>query len=151
METQSDFKELLALFNAHNVDYLIVGGYALAFHGAPRFTGDIDLLIEPEATNAQRILDSLESFGFGSLDLTQNDFTTTNNIIQLGVPPVRIDILTSISGVTWEDAYNNKVAGVYGDIQVYYIGLKEFETNKLATGRAKDIADLEALDKYQPK
>lgn len=145
MEIQRDFKELLELFNAQNVEYLIVGGYALAFHGAPRFTGDIDLFVKPDADNAQRILAALSEFGFGSLDLSETDFTSGENVIQLGVPPVRIDIMTSLSGVGWEKAESGKVSGHYGDTEVHFIGREDFVTNKKALGRQRDLADLEAL------
>ena len=104
MEIQKDFKELLELFNTHKVEYLIVGGYALAFHGAPRLTGDIDLLIKADPENAKRIINALEEFGFGSMELSEVDFTSPNNVIQLGVPPVRVDIMTSIAAVGWEKA-----------------------------------------------
>jgi hypothetical protein len=106
METQPDFRELLALFNARHVEYLIVGGYALAFHGVPRFTGDLDIFVKPDAVNAQRILHALEAFGFASV---------------------------------------GRVAGRYGDTPVYYIGREQFVANKRATGRTKDVADLEVL------
>ena len=92
MEVQPDFKELLALFNAHGVEYLIVGGYALAFHGAPRFTGDLDLWVRPAKKNAQRIVAALREFGFGSLNLAEQDFADRDRVVQLGVPPVRVDI-----------------------------------------------------------
>jgi len=146
MEIQRDFKELLKLFNAHNVEYLIVGGYALAFHGAPRFTGDIDLFVKPEAENAKRILAALAEFGLGSLDLSETDFTTGDNVIQLGVPPVRVDIMTSITAVDWQQAESGKVEGNYGDTQVYFIGKDDFVSNKRALGRKRDLADLEALE-----
>ena len=116
METQPDFRELLALFNAHHVEYMIVGGYALAFHGAPRFTGGLDLLIKPDAANAQRILAALEAFGFASVGLTPSDFERPDQVVQLGVPPVRIDLITSITGVSWDEAFAGKTAGRYGDI-----------------------------------
>ncbi|MFA6185949.1 MAG: DUF6036 family nucleotidyltransferase [Phycisphaerae bacterium] len=145
MEIQKDFKELLELFNAHKVEYIVVGGYALAFHGAPRFTGDIDLLVRPVAENARRVLASLRDFGFGSLNLSESDFTRIENIIQLGVSPVRIDILTSLSGVDWEKSQANKVAGDYGGTPVYFLGKKEFILNKKSLGRKKDIADIEAI------
>ncbi|MFT7620819.1 MAG: hypothetical protein ACI97A_004477 [Planctomycetota bacterium] len=145
MEVQPDFKELLALFNKHDVDFLVVGGYALAFHGAPRFTGDIDLLVRPEIDNAKRIVLALEEFGFGSIGLNETDFTKPDHVIQLGKPPVRIDILTSISGLTWEQASKNRVAGNYGGAAVSFIGRVEFIANKRATGRMKDLADIEAL------
>ncbi|MBN1392667.1 MAG: nucleotidyltransferase family protein [Sedimentisphaerales bacterium] len=146
MEIQNDFKELLELFNAHKVEYIVVGGYALAFHGAPRFTGDIDLLVKPDSKNARRILAALNYFGFGSLDLSESDFTRQNSVVQLGVPPVRIDIITSLSGVDWDKAQAGKVAGDYGGVAVYFLGKKEFILNKKATGRKKDLADIEALD-----
>lgn len=145
MEIQPDFRDLLALFNAHSVEYMIVGGYALAFHGAPRYTGDIDLFIRPSATNARRILTALDEFGFGTVGLTEEDFRSPDKVVQLGMPPVRIDIITSLSGVSLEDAFAGCVDGKYGDIPVKYIGRAEFISNKRSTGRKKDIADLEAL------
>ncbi len=145
MEVQNDFKELLELFNAHKVEYMIVGGYALAFHGAPRYTGDIDILVKPDQENALRVLSALEEFGFGSVGLEKSDFISQDKIVQLGVPPVRVDIITTISGITWEEAASGKVAGKYGDIPVYYIGRDQFIANKRAIGRKRDLADLEAL------
>jgi hypothetical protein len=145
MEIQQDFKELLELFNVHNVEYLVVGGYALAFHGAPRFTGDIDLLVKADRENAKRILAALADFGFGSLELSEDDFALPQKVIQLGVPPIRIDIMTSLSGVSWEKAASGKVQGKYGDVTVYFIGKNDFVTNKRTLGRKKDLADIEAL------
>jgi len=145
MEVQQDFRELLELFNAHKVEYMIVGGYALAFHGAPRFTGDLDILVKPDSENALRVLDALKEFGFGELGLTADDFSTIEKVVQLGVPPVRIDLITSLTGVSWEKARLNRTKGAYGDISVYFVGLNEFISNKKATGRKKDLADLEAL------
>ncbi|ETW95055.1 MAG: hypothetical protein ETSY2_48695 [Candidatus Entotheonella gemina] len=145
METQPDFKELLALFSAHQVEHLIVGGYALAFHGAPRFTGDLDILVKPDATNAQRILNALKAFGFTSMGLTQDDFESPDQVVQLGVPPVRIDLITSLTGVSWDEAWAGRTTGNYGDIPVDYIGREQFIANKRAIGRTKDLADLEML------
>lgn len=145
MEIQKDFKELLELFNTHKVEYLIVGGYALAFHGAPRFTGDIDLLVKADSGNAKRILSALEEFGFGSLQLSEVDFIAPNNVVQLGVPPVRVDIMTSLTAVDWEKAQADKVQGDYGNTPVYFISKADFITNKRALGRKKDLADLESL------
>ncbi|MCK4752838.1 MAG: hypothetical protein KAS75_05275 [Planctomycetes bacterium] len=145
MEIQEDFKELLELFNTHKVEYLIVGGYALAFHGAPRFTGDIDLLVKADSENAKHILAALKEFGFGSLKLSENDFTSPNNVIQLGTPPVRVDIMTSITAVDWEKAQADKVQANYGDTPTYFISKDNFVANKKALGRKKDLADLEAL------
>jgi hypothetical protein len=145
MEVQPDFRDLLALFNAHNVEYMIVGGYALAFHGAPRFTGDLDILVKPDPENAQRLLEALDTFGFKSVGLTKEDFVSPDQVVQLGVPPVRIDIITSLTGVSWEQAFAGRTPGMYGDIPVYYIGREQYIINKRATGRKKDLADLEAL------
>ncbi|MHC4638379.1 MAG: nucleotidyl transferase AbiEii/AbiGii toxin family protein [Planctomycetota bacterium] len=145
MEIQKDFKELLELFNAHKVEYLIVGGYALAFHGAPRFTGDIDLLVKPDSENAKRILTALAEFGFGSLELSEADFTVSQRVVQLGVPPVRIDIMTSLTGILWEKAIAGKVPGNYGQTTVHFIGKEDLIANKKVLGRKKDLADLEAL------
>lgn len=145
MEIQRDYKELLELFNAHNVDYIIVGAYALAFHGAPRFTGDIDIFVKPDPTNAERILTVLKEFGFDSLDLDKSDFQHPDKVIQLGVPPVRVDLLTSLTHVSWQQAYSGRVEGTYGDLPVYFLGREEFLTNKKALGRKKDLADIEAL------
>ncbi|MGA2316789.1 MAG: hypothetical protein ABSG71_10465 [Thermodesulfobacteriota bacterium] len=145
MEVQQDFRDLLALFNAHKVDCIIVGAHALAYHGAPRYTGDMDILVRPDLENAKRILRALGEFGFGSLGLKVEDFAAPDKVVQLGVAPVRIDIVTSLTGVSWEDVDAGRVAGSYGGLEVYYIGKKEFILNKRALGRKKDIADLEAI------
>ena len=145
MEIHKDFKELLELFNKHRIEYLIVDGYALAFHGAPRFTGDIDLYVRPASENAERVLAALDEFGFGSLDLCEDDFATPGKVIQLGVPPIRIDIITNLSGVSWEKADMGKVGGQYGQTPVNFINREDLIANKKATGRKKDAADIEAL------
>lgn len=145
MKVQSDFRELLGLFNGHNVEYLIVGGYALAFHGAPRYTGDLDIFIKPDVENAHRILLALAGFGFDSLGLVTEDFTHPDNVVQLGVPPVRVDLISSLTGVTWLEAFAGKVEGAYGDINAPFIGREQFIANKRAIGRKKDMADIEAL------
>ena len=152
MEIRNDFKELLELFsvrspqdNKHKVECLIVGGYALAFHGAPRFTGDIDLFVRPIRENAERILAALNEFGFGSLDLSEDDFSLPGKVIQLGVPPIRIDIITGISGLSWEKADMGKVPGQYDRTPVCFISREDFIANKKATGRKKDASDIEAL------
>jgi hypothetical protein len=145
MEVQPDFRDLLELFNKHQVEFLLVGGYALAFHGAPRYTGDMDIFVHASPLNATRILAALAEFGFGSVGLTVEDFQRENSVIQLGVPPVRVDIVTSLTGISWEDAYGSRVHGKYGDVLVSYIGREQFISNKKAVGRHKDLADLEAL------
>ena len=147
MEVQSDFKELLALFNANEVEYLIVGGYALAFHGAPRFTGDMDLFVHSTPANAEHVLTALKAFGFEGLGLQAKDFQAPEVVIQLGVSPVRVDIITSIDGVSWEAAQKGESTGYYGDVPVSYIGRREFLINKRTSGRKKDLADIESLEK----
>lgn len=135
----SDFKELLASFHRHGIEYVIVGSYALAFHGAPHLTGDLDLFVRPTRENAERILASLDELGFESLTISADDFTKPGNVIQLGVPPVRVDIITRVSGVSWEKADADKVPGRYGQTPVHFISRDDFIANK------KAAADLEAL------
>ena len=145
MEVHNDFKELLECFNAHRVEYLVVGSYALAFHGAPRFTRDMDLLVRPTRANAECILAALAEFGFGSLHLTVDDFDRPDQVLQLGVPPVRVDLMTSIEGVSWEEAWEGRAAGDCGGVPVCFLGRNEFIANKRAAGRPRDIADLDAI------
>jgi len=145
MEIQQDFKELLELFNAHKVDYIIIGAFALSYHGVPRFTGDLDILVNPDPDNAARILEALNDFGFGSLEINIKDLTSADNVVQLGYPPVRIDLITSITGVHWNEASNGKEVGEFNGLRAVFLGRKELIKNKRATGRKKDLADLEAL------
>ncbi|MBI4679291.1 MAG: hypothetical protein HY748_17085 [Elusimicrobia bacterium] len=145
MEAQQDFKELLELFNAHAVEYLIVGAHALAFHGAPRYTGDMDVYVCSAAENARRVMAALRDFGFGSTGLSESDFSEPDKVVQLGHPPVRIDLMTSLSGLSWDEAFAHRMAGEYGDVPVSFIGREQFVANKRACGRKKDLADIEAL------
>ena len=146
METQSDYKELFELLNANAVSYVIVGAYALAFHGVPRYTGDVDILVEPTAENAARVVNALEAFGFGAVGLGVDDFTK-DHVVQLGVPPLRVDFMTAIEGVPWADAAGSRVAGQYGEVPIWYLGRDALVKNKKATGRLQDLADIEALAK----
>ena len=130
-----DFEELFACLRRRNVKALIVGGYAVAFHGQPRFTKDIDVFIEASPANADRLLAALSDFGFGALGLTADDFSTPGKIVQLGVAPNRVDLLTVIDGVTFDEAWSGRVAGHYGDQAVDYIGRAELVRNKRASGR----------------
>ena len=145
MDIQKDFRDLLDLFNAQKVEYLIVGGYALAFHGVPRYTGDIDLWVKTSPSNADSIIKALDEFGFGSLAVSIEDLNQEDQVIQLGYPPIRIDIMTSIDGVNFDDAYKSSIKTHYGDISVQMINREDLITNKRATGRYKDLADIEAL------
>ena len=146
LRPKPDFSALLELLNSHSVEYMIVGGYALAYHGAPRSTGDFDIYIKPDAANARRIVTVLDEFGFGNLGPTKKDFQKTESEVQLGVPPVRMDFITSLTGVSWEDAAEGRVNGKYGEISVQYIGRDQLLTNKRATGRKRDLADVEMLE-----
>lgn len=110
-----------------------------------RYTGDIDIFVKPDTVNAENVINSLAKFGFDALGLSPTDFEKPDKVIQLGVPPVRVDLLTSLTGLSWENASSGKVAGTYGDIPVHFLGLQELISNKRALGRKKDLADLEAL------
>ena len=145
MEAQKDFKELLELLNKHEVEYAIVGAYALAFYGCPRYTGDIDILVAPKVNNAKKIMKAISEFGLILKNLKVEDFLASGQVIQLGLSPVRIDIFTSLTGVSWQQVYSNKTKGKYADVPVYFMGKKELIANKKALGRHKDLADLEAI------
>lgn len=123
----------------------MVGGYAVAFHGRPRFTKDIDVFIEASPDNAERLLSALADFGFGGLGLTVDDFTSPGRIVQLGVAPHRIDLLTAIDGVTFTDAWAHRVSGPFGAATVDYIGLDDLLRNKRTSARPQDLLDVEDL------
>ena len=145
MRLQKDLREFIELFNSNGVEYLIVGGFALAFHGRPRYTGDIDLLVVPSKENSGRIVTALREFGFRVTGLRAGDFTEADQVIQLGRPPNRIDLLTSVSGVTAADAWAQRIAGELDGLPVFFLSRDHLIANKRATGRLQDKADLEAL------
>ena len=140
-----DFKEFIQFLNDNHVQYLVVGGYAVAIHGHPRYTKDIDIWIETSLDNANNLLQALEQFGFSSLGLQTQDFLTPDQIIQLGYPPNRIDLLTNIDGVIFEDCYPLRLEIVIDDVVVTFIDLDNLKKNKKASGRLQDLADLENL------
>lgn len=142
---EKDFKELLRLLNKHNVKYCIVGAYAVAFYAVPRYTKDMDILVEPSKKNALKVLNALKDFGFADIGLTADDFNKEGRIIQLGYEPVRIDLVTSIDGCSFNKVWENKVKGKYGDEDVYFISLEELIKNKSTTKRKQDEIDLEIL------
>ncbi len=145
MKSSKDFEDLLGYFNARGVEYLVVGAHAFAFHAKPRFTKDLDLLVRSSPENARRILQALDDFGFGSVGLSAQDFVGPEQIIQLGVAPNRVDLITSIDGVSFEDAWEGRVAGRYGAHPAFFLGLRELVRNKRASGRPQDLADLAEL------
>lgn len=142
---QTDLREFIELLNSHDVEYVVVGGHAVAFHGHPRFTGDIDFFVRMTSLNVQRLLAVLDEFGFGSLGITEHDLLKPKRVIQLGHPPNRIDILTSISGVEFDAAWESRVGSVMDDQAVSILGWNELLKNKKAAGRPKDLADLKKL------
>ena len=142
---QRDLNEFIGLLNSRSVEFLVVGGHAVAFHGHPRLTGDIDIFLRPSTNNAKRVLDVLRDFGFGNLDLTERDFTIPERIVQLGQPPNRIDLLTSISGVSFDEGWAGRAAGQLGDHRVDFLGWDALIRNKLASDRDKDRLDVKKL------
>jgi Nucleotidyltransferase of unknown function (DUF6036) len=141
-----DFKEFIQSLNDNAVRYLLVGGYAVALHGYPRYTKDLDVWVESTTENAARIIKALQQFGFGSLDLKESDFTTPGQVVQLGYPPNRIDILTSLSGVEFSECYASRVVEEIDGVPVSFIDLENLKKNKKATGRHQDLADVENLE-----
>ncbi|MGB6362807.1 MAG: hypothetical protein WBG64_09085 [Thermoanaerobaculia bacterium] len=132
--------------NSRNVKAVIVGGHALAFHAKPRFTKDINILVEPSPDNAGRLMQALDDFGFGDVGLTEGDFSAPGAIVQLGVAPNRIDLITAIDGATFSEAWQGRVKGRFGPQEVFYLGKAELIQNKRASGRTQDLADLEWLE-----
>ena len=145
MNIHPDFEELLRLFEENGVEYMIVGGYAVAYHGHPRFTKDIDLFFRLTSENALRLRQALMAFGFREEDLPLEAFTTAGNVLTFGIAPTRVDLINEIDGVTYDEAYPNVVRGKYGDVDVTFIGLADLVKNKKATPRIKDKGDVEEL------
>lgn len=146
MPLSSDLREFIGLLNSRGIEYLIVGAHSLAFHARPRFTGDLDILIRPTAQNAEKIVAALRDFGFGGLEISPSDFTQPEQVIQLGRAPHRIDLLTSISGVSSEDAFKTRIAALLDDLPVAFLSKDLLIANKRAVGRPQDLADLSELE-----
>ena len=140
-----DFKEFLALMNSKNVEYLLVGGYAVGYHGYPRATGDMDIWVAINPSNAQKVVAVLQEFGFGLPELSPELFLSEERIVRMGVPPFRLEVFTSISGVSFEECYAERIVDVIDGVKVSLINLEKLKINKRATGRPKDIADLQNL------
>lgn len=140
-----DFRDFFASLNAAKVCYLVVGGYAVALHGHPRYTKDIDVWVGLDEENAEGLVRALEDFGFGSLGLTTEDFLVPDRIVQLGYPPSRIDLITTLPGVVFEECYPSRLEIFVDDLTIHFIDLENLKNNKRASGRYQDLADLENL------
>ena len=145
MVLNPDFKEFLQSLNDNQVRYLVAGGYAVALYGYPRYTKDLDIWIELDPENAERIIVALEQFGFASLELTAADFLDPGTVIQLGHPPNRIDLLTTLTGVEFESCFESRTVIHIDDVAVNFIDLDDLRRNKEAVGRPQDLADLDNL------
>jgi phage replication-related protein YjqB (UPF0714/DUF867 family) len=143
MVLNKDFREFLQLLNEHDVRYMIVGGYAVAFHGYPRYTKDLDVWVWVNPVNATHIIAALERFGFTGL--SASDFSAPNEFIQLGYPPNRIDIITSCDGLEFDDCYEQRTLARFEDLEVPFIDLENLIINKKATGRPQDLGDVDNL------
>jgi len=146
----SDLREFIHLLNTKSVKYVIVGAWALAFHGRPRYTGDIDIFVAREQDNARRLMEVIEAFGFGQSGIKRDDFLQVDHVIQLGREPNRIDILTGISGVTFDEAWDSREQGSISDVGVYVISRDLLIKNKRAANRDKDQGDIKLLEKTKP-
>ena len=147
MDLAPDFDEFIGSLIAHGVEFVVIGAYALAFHGVPRFTGDIDVLIRPAPDNARRLLAALAAFGFPVDGLSPEAITDPRRMLEMGLPPVQIHVMSSISGVEWDEVWADRIAGGLGSHAVQFIGRETFLRNKRAAGRPKDLADMDALDR----
>lgn len=146
MNIHPDFEELLRLLEEHAIEYMIVGGYAVAYHGFPRFTKDLDLFFRLTSENAIRLRQALVAFGFREEDLPIEAFTTTGNVLTFGTAPTRVDLINEIDGVTYDEARPKVVRGKYGNVEVTFIGLADLLKNKKATPRIRDKGDVEELE-----
>ena len=142
-----DFKDLLSEFNAHSVDYLVVGAYALAAHGRVRATGDLDVWVRPEAENAKRVMKALVAFGAPLHDLSTEDLSRPGIVFQIGVVPLRIDVLTGIDAVGFDEAWSSRLVVTFAGETVPVLSIAHLIRNKRAVGRAQDLADVEWLEK----
>jgi predicted nucleotidyltransferase len=140
-----DFKEFLKLLNEHSIRYLLIGGYAVGYHGYPRATADMDIWVAMQPENAEKIVSVLREFGFDLPELSADLFLKEEQIVRMGVPPVRLEIITSISGVAFDECYEDRVTDILDGVEVNLISLKNLKVNKKASGRYKDLDDLENL------
>ena len=148
MNIPKDFKEFIELLNENKVEYLIVGGYAVGFHSQPKFTQDIDFWIRNNEKNIDKLLRVLTEFGFADLNIKAEDLKENDTILQLGVPPMRIDILTGVSGLEFNDAFERRVCGIYHGVPAQFISIPDLINNKKASGRKKDLQDIDWIKRY---
>lgn len=146
MLVSDDFEDLCNSLNDHGVEYVIVGGYALAFHGAPRYTSDLDVLVGPELDNVRRLVAALSAFGFPPAGITAEDIAAGGRVLQMGLPPTQVHVMTDVTGVTWSEVWKGSIVGRYGRCATRFIGRAEFLKNKRAAGRPKDLADIDTLE-----
>jgi hypothetical protein len=147
MKTSNDFEELFGLLNQNKVRYLVVRGYAYAIHAEPRYTKDIDIFFDRSASNVEKLIEVLRIFGFESLQIVPDDLIEPDRVIQLGYPPLRIDLLSSIDGVEFDGCWNNRTVAKYGNQKMLVIGKDDLIRNKKATGREQDLLDAKNLEK----
>jgi predicted nucleotidyltransferase len=145
IELHPDFRDFLRLLNSHRVEYLVVGGYAVGYHGYPRATGDLDIWIALSEANAEKTAKTLHDFGMSEREVTKDLFTEKSRVIRMGVPPVRIEVITTASGIDFEQCYKHREVIDIGGIPVNFISLDDLKVNKRACGRHKDLEDLEHL------
>lgn len=145
IELHPDFKDFLRLLNSHNVKYLLVGGYAVGYHGYPRATGDMDIWIEISEANSKKVTSAFREFGMPDETLSENLFLEKNKVIRMGVPPVRLEVITTASGVDFNECYSNREFIEIDGILINFISLQDLKKNKQAAGRHKDMEDLEHL------
>jgi len=147
MRAEKDFKEFIESLNKNSVRYLIIGSFALSYYAEPRYTKDIDFLVDATPSNADRLMTAIREFGFSDIELDSRDFLGPDQVIQLGIAPLRIDLLTSLKGISFADAWDKRTTGKYGDIPAFYISKQDLIDHKKLVGRKQDLADIEKLSK----
>jgi len=140
-----DFNEFLGLLTEHRAEFVVVGAYALAFHGAPRYTGDLDVLVRPTTENAERVVRTIRAFGFPAEELTPDAIVASTCLIQMGMPPVQVHVMSTIDGVTWDEVWAGRAYVTLAGRPIPFIGRRAFLINKQAAGRPQDLADIEAI------
>ncbi len=149
MALQKDLREFIELLNSNEAEYVIIGAHALAFHGVPRYTGDLDIAVRVSAANAAKLAQAVTEFGFAETGLSEKDFLVPDQIIQLGRPPNRVDILNSLSGITFEELWSGRIRTTLDGVSVNMISKEHLIQNKRAVGRPQDLADVKKLEQLR--